>query len=91
MPSNDKMDLSYYGQRRHLGLGSWVGQNNLTERLVIAGIFLLDPLQVRALGAADWDHLALRVALGMVSQRLLPLVKVPIGVEVSAGLQRTQA
>ena len=85
------MDLSYYGSSEGiLGLGSWVGQNNLTRKTDRLDFwsFLLDPLQVRALGAADCDHLALRVARGMVSQRLLPLVKAPIGVEVSAGLQR---
>ena len=70
---------------------SWVGQNNLTRKTdrLDFWIFLLDPLQVRALRAADWDDLAVRVAGGMVSQRLLPLVKAPTGVEVSAGPQRT--
>ena len=89
-----KMDLSYYGSGEGiLGLGSWVGQNNLTRKTdrLDFWIFLLHPLQVRARGAAHRDQLAVRVARGMVSERLLPLVKAPIGVEVSAGLQRTQA
>ena len=92
VPSNARWtSLTMGGNEGILGLGSWVGQNNLrrkTDRLDF-WIFLLHPLQVRALGAVDWDHLAVRVVGGMVSQRLPALVKAPIGVEVSAGLQRT--
>ena len=67
-----KMDLFYYGSSEGiLGLGSCLGQNNSdtepTDRLDF-WIFLLDPLQVRTLGAADWDHLAVGVVRGMVSQ-----------------------